>query len=186
MKKLLLGIVVVFFTLSPVISAQRYTTGKTYKITILHTNDHHGHFWKSRHGEFGLAAQKTLVDRIRKEVGLAGGFTLLLSAGDINTGVPESDLQDAEPDFRGMSLLRYDAMAIGNHEFDNPLDVLAKQKTWAQFPFLSATVTLPLPAVFPICKGSSFGSQIMLKAANGVDFSVLRICRQCASGWLRP
>ena len=53
---------------------------------------------------------------------------LLLSGGDINTGVPESDLQDAEPDFRGMNLIGYDAMAVGNHEFDNPLSVLRQQK----------------------------------------------------------
>ncbi|HAU3314115.1 TPA: bifunctional UDP-sugar hydrolase/5'-nucleotidase [Salmonella enterica] len=120
--------------------AQAYEKDKTYKITILHTNDHHGHFWRSEYGEYGLAAQKTLVDSIRKEVAQEGGSVLLLSGGDINTGVPESDLQDAEPDFRGMNLIRYDAMAVGNHEFDNPLTVLRQQEKWAKFPFLSANI----------------------------------------------
>lgn len=113
---------------------------KTYNITILHTNDHHGHFWRSEYGEYGLSAQKTLVDGIRKEVAAQGGSVLLLSGGDINTGVPESDLQDAEPDFRGMNLIGYDAMAVGNHEFDNPLTVLRQQEKWAKFPFLSANI----------------------------------------------
>lgn len=120
--------------------AQSYEKDKTYKITILHTNDHHGHFWRSEYGEYGLAAQKTLVDSIRKEVAQEGGSVLLLSGGDINTGVPESDLQDAEPDFRGMNLIGYDAMAVGNHEFDNPLTVLRQQEKWAKFPFFSANI----------------------------------------------
>lgn len=120
--------------------AQAYEKDKTYKITILHTNDHHGHFWRSEYGEYGLAAQKTLVDSIRKEVAQEGGSVLLLSGGDINTRVPESDLQDAEPDFRGMNLIGYDAMAVGNHEFDNPLTVLRQQEKWAKFPFLSANI----------------------------------------------
>ncbi|MBM9389007.1 bifunctional UDP-sugar hydrolase/5'-nucleotidase [Salmonella enterica] len=120
--------------------AQAYEKDKTYKITILHTNDHHGHFWRSEYGEYGLAAQKTLVDSIRKEVAQEGRSVLLLSGGDINTGVPESDLQDAEPDFRGMNLIGYDAMAVGNHEFDNPLTVLRQQEKWAKFPFLSANI----------------------------------------------
>ncbi|MCQ3182509.1 bifunctional UDP-sugar hydrolase/5'-nucleotidase [Salmonella enterica subsp. enterica serovar Indiana] len=120
--------------------AQAYEKDKTYKITILHTNDHHGHFWRSEYGEYGLAAQKTLVDSIRKEVAQEGGSVLLLSGGDINTGVPESDLQDAEPDFRGMNLIGYDAMAVGNHEFYNPLTVLRQQEKWAKFPFLSANI----------------------------------------------
>jgi len=119
---------------------QAYEQDKTYNVTILHTNDHHGHFWRSDYGEYGLSAQKTLVDGIRKEVAAEGGSVLLLSGGDINTGVPESDLQDAEPDFRGMNLIGYDAMAVGNHEFDNPLSVLRQQEKWAKFPFLSANI----------------------------------------------
>lgn len=121
-------------------AAQAWEKDKTYNITILHTNDHHGHFWHNDYGEYGLAAQKTLVDQIRQDVTAKGGSVLLLSGGDINTGVPESDLQDAEPDFRGMNLVGYDAMAVGNHEFDNPLTVLRQQEKWAHFPLLSANI----------------------------------------------
>ena len=113
---------------------------KVTHLTVLHTNDHHGRFWKNSDGEYGLAAQKTAIDKIRAEVKAAGGQLLLLSGGDVNTGVPESDLQDAEPDFKGMSKIGYDAMALGNHEFDNPLGVLAKQQKWANFPLLSANI----------------------------------------------
>ncbi len=113
---------------------------KTYKLTLLHTNDHHGRFWRNSHDEYGMAARKTLIDQIRAEVEGQGGQVLLLSGGDINTGVPESDLQDAEPDFKGMTMLGYDAMAVGNHEFDNPLQTIRKQQAWADFPFLAANI----------------------------------------------
>tara|TARA_Y100001960_G_scaffold12698_1_gene11771 strand:+ start:139 stop:1833 length:1695 start_codon:yes stop_codon:yes gene_type:complete len=113
---------------------------KTYKLTVLHTNDHHGRFWQNKYGEYGMAARKTLIDQLRAEIAAEGGSSLLLSGGDINTGVPESDLQDAEPDFKGMSKIGYDAMALGNHEFDNPLEVLEKQIDWANFPMLSANI----------------------------------------------
>lgn len=130
----------VSLALLPAALANAWEKDKTYNITILHTNDHHGHFWHNDHGEYGLAAQKTVVDEIRNEVAKQGGSLLLLSGGDINTGVPESDLQDAEPDFKGMNLVGYDAMALGNHEFDNPLDVLRTQEKWTNFPFLSANI----------------------------------------------
>ena len=116
------------------------TIDKTYNLTILHTNDNHGRFWHNRSGEYGMAARATLIQSIRDEVAGTGGHTLLLSGGDINTGVPESDLQDAEPDFKGMNYMAYDAMALGNHEFDNPLSVLRQQHDWARFPFLSANI----------------------------------------------
>ncbi|HHX8295495.1 TPA: bifunctional UDP-sugar hydrolase/5'-nucleotidase UshA [Vibrio diabolicus] len=120
--------------------APEWNADTTYKLTVLHTNDHHGRFWQNRYGEYGMAARKTLIDDLREEIQAEGGSVLLLSGGDINTGVPESDLQDAEPDFKGMSKIGYDAMALGNHEFDNPLDVLFKQQEWASFPMLSANI----------------------------------------------
>ncbi|GGI98506.1 bifunctional metallophosphatase/5'-nucleotidase [Shewanella hanedai] len=108
--------------------------------TLLHTNDNHGRFWENRHGEYGMAARKTLIDQIRAEVESNGSETILLSGGDINTGVPESDLQDARPDFVGMNLIGYDAMAVGNHEFDNPLATVEMQRELANFPMLAANI----------------------------------------------
>ena len=114
--------------------------GKTHQLTVLHTNDNHGHFWKNSKGEGGMAARKTLIDRIRKEAEAEGGSVLVLSGGDINTGVPASDLLDALPDIQGMNLIGYDASAVGNHEFDNPLPILLQQAKWANFPFLAANI----------------------------------------------
>lgn len=131
--------IALLLALTPMLS-QAAVPDRTYRFSLLHTNDEHGHFWFNEQGEYGLAAQKTLMDTLRYDVQAKGGGALILSAGDVNTGVPESDELDAEPDIRGMNLIGYDAMALGNHEFDKPLDILRKQEKWAKFPFLAANV----------------------------------------------
>jgi 5'-nucleotidase/UDP-sugar diphosphatase len=121
-------------------SSQKELQKGEIDLSILHTNDHHGHFLKDRKAQHGMAARKTLVDEQRASIKKSGGHSLLLSGGDINTGTMESDLFDAEPDFMGMKAIGYDAMALGNHEFDNSFKILKKQQKIAGFPFLSANV----------------------------------------------
>jgi len=142
---------------------------KVYHLTILHTNDHHGHFAKFDPYPVkdvgGLAAQSTLINIVRAEVQKAGGHTLLLSAGDVNTGVPESDMLGAEPDFTIMNVLGYDAMVLGNHEFDKLRGVLMKQRAWAGFPFLSANVVKK-------DTGKSLVDSYMIKEFNGLKVAI--------------
>lgn len=121
-------------------SAMAYQADKTYQFTVLHVNDTHGHFWKNDKGEYGFAAQKTAIDKVRQEVEKQGGSVVLLHAGDFNTGVPESDMQNAKPDIEGMNMLGFEVAVLGNHEFDFPLQVLELQEKWAKFPFISANV----------------------------------------------
>ncbi len=117
---------------------------KIYQLTILHTNNHHGHFMKfspyANPDVGGMAARSTLINIVRAEVEQAGGHVLLLSAGEVNIGTPESDLLNAEPDFKLMKMLGYDAMTLGNLEFSNPIEILMQQREWAEFPFLAANV----------------------------------------------
>lgn len=117
-----------------------YDADKTYHFTILHVNDTHGHFWKNDQSEYGFSAQKTAIDNVRQEVETQGGSVILLHAGDYNTGVPESDMQNAKPDIEGMNMLGFEAVTLGNHEFDAPLQMLEMQEKWAKFPMLSANV----------------------------------------------
>lgn len=107
---------------------------------VLHTNDHHDHpvkFYNYPAPDLGgIPARATLISQIRSE----HDHVLVLDAGDINTGRPESNFFKAEPDILGYNACGYDALALGNHEFDNPLTVLQKQISLAEFPFLSANV----------------------------------------------
>lgn len=121
-------------------SAFAYQAGKTYRFTVVHTNDTHGRFWENGHGEYGFAAEKAVIDAIKKDVAAKNGSVILLHAGDFNTGVPESDVQQAKPDIEGMNRIGFEATVLGNHEFDNPQSVLKQQERWANFPFLSANV----------------------------------------------
>jgi 5'-nucleotidase/UDP-sugar diphosphatase len=140
LRNLLVGITIALLLLGCASTPPRAERDTLYKLTILHTNDHHGRFWKNRHGEYGMAARKTLVDQIRAEVSASGGHVLLLDAGDINTGLPESDILKAEPDILAMNRMGYDAMVVGNHEFDNPMEVLRWQEKMMEFPLLAANV----------------------------------------------
>ncbi|MGB7395305.1 MAG: metallophosphatase [Pricia sp.] len=109
-------------------------------ITILHTNDVHSHIdpFSQDHSEFpnlgGLARRASLVDSIRRE----NPNTLLLDAGDIFQGTPYFNFYGGELEFKGMSMLRYDAATIGNHDFDNGLEGLLAQLPYADFELLSA------------------------------------------------
>ena len=120
------------------------SVAKIYHLTILHTNDHKGHFAKfSLPGNpdvGGMAARSTLINIVRAEVEQAGGHVLLLSAGNVNIGAPESNLLNAEPDFKVMKMLGYDAMTPGHGDFCKPREVLLQQREWAGFPFLSANL----------------------------------------------
>lgn len=109
------------------------------RITILHVNDTHGRAWTTSDlGGFAVIA--TIVESVRKEVESSGGYVLFLHAGDLNTGVPESDLLDAMPDILALNMIGLDAMAVGNHEFDKPREVLLRQMKLAEFKFLSANI----------------------------------------------
>ena len=155
-----------FISMIILVSPKTLWAQEKVKLTILHTNDHHGRYWKNRKGEYGMAARKTLIDQLRKEAKAKGREVLLMSGGDVNTGVPESDLLDAEPDFKGMNLLGYDVMVFGNHEFDNPRKVLEKQIKWAKFPLIGANI-------YDTKKGKRAFTPYIKKDLNGVKVTIV-------------
>ena len=109
-------------------------------ITILHTNDVHSHIepFSSDHpknpNQGGVARRASLVSSIRSE----NPNTLLLDAGDIFQGTPYFNFYGGELEFKLMSMLKYDAATIGNHDFDNGIEGLYKQLPHAKFSFVSA------------------------------------------------
>ena len=120
---------------------QSFTSGsKTTKITILHTNDVHSHIdaFGPEDGrnpnQGGVARRASLIQNIRNE----NQNTLLLDAGDIFQGTPYFNYYGGELEFKLMSMLKYDAATIGNHDFDNGINGLLAQLPHAKFDFLSA------------------------------------------------
>ena len=119
---------------------QSFSSPKTKKITILHTNDVHSHIdpFGPEDGrnanKGGVARRATLVNSIRKE----NPNTLLLDAGDIFQGTPYFNYYGGELEFKLMSMLNYDLATIGNHDFDNRIDGLYAQLPHAKFEFVSA------------------------------------------------
>ena len=114
-----------------------YKKINTVKFTILHTNDHHGRFWKNSKGKYGMAARSTIINRIRRQAKKKKREFLLLSAGDVNTGTFESDLLKAKPDFLAMNALGYDAMTVGNNELLRlPMERIRELSQQSKVPWL--------------------------------------------------
>lgn len=117
-----------------------FSSSTQKKITILHTNDVHSHIDPfgpddgRNANKGGVARRASLVENIRKE----NPNTLLLDAGDIFQGTPYFNYYGGELEFKLMSMLKYDAATIGNHDFDNGVSGLYTQLPHAKFDFVSA------------------------------------------------
>lgn len=109
-------------------------------ITILHTNDTHARIdpfpdAHPRYGDLGgFARRAAYVNQVRKE----NKNTLLLDAGDVFQGTPYFNLYKGKLDYKLMSMLKYDATTLGNHEFDNGVDGLANAMSELKFPMVNA------------------------------------------------
>lgn len=118
--------------------------GDIKKLTILHTNDQHSRIEPfpmdgSRYqGLGGFANRAALLNQIR----IQEKNILLLDSGDIWQGTPYFNMFKGALEFQLMSQMGYHASTIGNHDFDNGLEALAKQMHLANFPFLIANYDL--------------------------------------------
>jgi 2',3'-cyclic-nucleotide 2'-phosphodiesterase (5'-nucleotidase family) len=113
-------------------------------ITILHVNDTHGHIVpyseKSVSKNVLVSGAAYLAHMVQEERSKNPEGTLLLSAGDMFQGTPVSNLFKGMPVIEVMNYLEFDAMAIGNHEFDWGMDAFRNLLASSRFPFLSANI----------------------------------------------
>lgn len=109
-------------------------------LTILHTNDVHSYIdpFPPNHprnpNKGGVARRSALIEKIRTE----NPNVLLLDAGDIFQGTPYFNYYGGELEFKLMSMMKYDASTIGNHDFDNGLEGIVAQMPHATFEFISS------------------------------------------------
>lgn len=112
----------------------------TKHLTILHTNDVHSYIdpFPANHPKNpnmgGVARRAAVIEMIRKE----NPNVLLLDAGDIFQGTPYFNYYGGELEFKLMSMMKYDAATLGNHDFDNGIDGFYSQLPHASFEFVSA------------------------------------------------
>ena len=113
-------------------------------LTILHVNDTHGRILPYIEGTSGdqqmVGGAAYLAHMIQEERSKNPDGTLLLSAGDMFQGTPVSNLFKGRSVTDVMNYLKFDAMAIGNHEFDWGMDILQHLTASSRFPYLSANI----------------------------------------------
>ena len=98
-------------------------------LVILHTNDTHSQIEPIRvgynKGLGGVERRLQFIDREREKYGKR--HVLLLDAGDFNQGTPYYTVAKGDLEVELVNLMGYDVMALGNHEFDNGQEDLARR-----------------------------------------------------------
>ncbi|CAL9603818.1 2',3'-cyclic-nucleotide 2'-phosphodiesterase_3'-nucleotidase [Streptomyces sp. enrichment culture] len=179
----------------------RKPKGKRYSLTVMGTTDLHGHVFNwdyfkdaeytdSAGNAQGLARVSTLIDQVREEKGR--GNTLLLDAGDTIQGTPltyyyaKVDPITAEggpvhPMAQAMNAIGYDAVALGNHEFNYGIETLRKFEEQCDFPLLGANAVdaKTLKPAFP----PYFMKTFRVKGAPPVKVAVLGLTNPGIAIW---
>ena len=123
-------------------------------LSVIGTNDVHGNLSR-RQNRGGLTTLSGFVNALRSARKADGGAVLLIDAGDMWQGTLESNMTEGAAIVAAFNAMRYDAAAIGNHEFDfgplgpeaivskpsqDPRGALKQRSSEAQFPFLAANL----------------------------------------------
>ncbi|MCS7208994.1 MAG: bifunctional metallophosphatase/5'-nucleotidase [Fimbriimonadales bacterium] len=131
------------------------TSGRWFRLTILHTNDTHGHLLPFSYPEGldpnsqeaalphkrnigGVARRATLIRRLREA--LQPYPTLVIDAGDYMDGTPFSLEYRGEADVACMNACEYDFATLGNHEFSNTLDEVLRLVRMGKFQTVCANL----------------------------------------------
>jgi 2',3'-cyclic-nucleotide 2'-phosphodiesterase / 3'-nucleotidase len=163
------------------------TAADSVHITLLGTTDLHGHvepldYYTNKPANLGLAKIATLIRQARAEQPDA----LLLDSGDTIQGTPlayyyaEKDTHTINPMMLLMNSLRYEAMCVGNHEFNFGLDVLWKAKSEAQFPILAANVVQGYQG------GPRYFKPYIIKNVDGVRVAIVGFVTPGIPRWEIP
>jgi len=163
-----------------------YAAAQHQRLTLLHTSDLHGSVlpwddFRNQPADGSLAQVATLTRQIRDE---ADRPVLVLDSGDTIQGTPFEQFphirwSEASPTIAAMNLIGYDAMAVGNHEFNFGLEVLRRAENQADFPFLSANVVDESNSV-PV-----FPTYMVIEAGD-VRVGVVGLVTPNIPGWERP
>jgi len=145
---------------------------KKIKLVILHTNDTHSQVEPTEKSTLktsdmgGYARRMGVIQKIRSQE----KNVLLLDAGDFSQGTPYFNFFNGRIEVDALNRMKYDAVTLGNHEFDNGIDTLAVILQNAKFPIVSSNYDVkntPLKAIvqsYLVLK--RFGLRIGIMAVN--------------------
>ncbi|HEY0101322.1 MAG TPA: bifunctional UDP-sugar hydrolase/5'-nucleotidase [Pyrinomonadaceae bacterium] len=187
MKKLLRSVVLLVVlcgAFSPAASQSQAGAGRRAWITVLSTTDLHGNilpidYYTNKPDARGLAKVATLIKAARRE-NPAG--TLLLDSGDTIQGTPlqyfhnKRNNTPPDPMMLTMSALKFDALAVGNHEYNFGLRVLEKARREASFPWLSANT-------YKRGTNETYYQPYLVKELNGVRVGVIGLTTPGVPFW---
>ncbi len=145
----------------------------TTQVTLLHTNDVHSRIEPfpsdagKLAGQGGFARRLALVENFRSQ----HENVLLLDAGDYFQGTPYFNLYKGKLEIELMSKLKYDAVCIGNHDFDAGMDVLATRMGEASFPFVNANYDFKGTTLDAVRRQGKLTDYIILKK-GGVKIGI--------------
>jgi 2',3'-cyclic-nucleotide 2'-phosphodiesterase/3'-nucleotidase len=156
------------------------------QITILGTTDLHGNinpidYYTNKPDNRGFAKVATLIKRIRKEQ----PNVLLIDSGDTIQGSPLESFHGRknnvpkDPMMLVMNSLNYDAMTVGNHEYNFGLKVLEKARSEANFAWLSANT-------YDKAKQQTHYKPYIVKEVAGVKIGVLGLTTPGVPNWDNP
>jgi 2',3'-cyclic-nucleotide 2'-phosphodiesterase (5'-nucleotidase family) len=174
------------FVLLTIVFVARSFVPERVQITILGTTDLHGNidpidYYTNKPDNRGLAKVATLIKRARNE----HPNVLLIDSGDTIQGSPlesfhgRKNNQPPDPMMLVMNSLNYDAMTVGNHEYNFGLKVLEKARSEANFPWLSANT-------YDIAKKEPHYKPYIIKEVTGVKIGVLGLTTPGVPNWDNP
>ena len=157
-------------------------------ITLLGTTDLHGNlfpidYYQNRTANRGLAKVATLIKLVRS----TEKNVLLLDSGDTIQGTPLAhhfarvDTSKPNPTIAAMNALRYDAMAVGNHEFNFGLPNLMRAKREATFPMLGANILSDAPRT-----ATEYFQPYIIKEIGGVKVGIVGFVTPGIPRWEIP
>jgi 2',3'-cyclic-nucleotide 2'-phosphodiesterase (5'-nucleotidase family) len=187
-RKLSRGIYIaaVFTIILAVFLVGRSFAPERVQITILGTTDLHGNinpidYYTNKPDNRGLAKIATLIKRARADQ----PNVVLIDSGDTIQGTPlesfhgRKNNQPPDPMMLIMSSLKYDAMAVGNHEYNFGLKVLEKARSEANFPWLSANT-------YDIATKKTHYQPYLIKEIAGVRVGILGLTTPGIPNWDNP
>jgi 5'-nucleotidase len=114
--------------------------GQKVRLVILHTNDTHSQIEPTEKSSLktsemgGYARRMGVINQIRANE----KNVILVDAGDFSQGTPYFNFYNGRLEVDAMNRMNYDAVTLGNHEFDNGIDTLSVVLANAKFPIISS------------------------------------------------